>query len=451
MAFPPFPLTEPIWRDERFRIGMTTSCRDCDPIPKVAEAGQIVIENGRRVQVMHNGLRVSAGGYHGDWTAEVITLLRGHHEPQEELIFYEVLKHLPPDATMVELGGFWSYYSLWFLHENPSNRRAIVVEPDPNNLDVGRDNARFNGRSIEFLQASVGAESIPEHIFRGETAGPISIPQVTVPQLLEERGIASLEILHCDVQGAETDVLQSCRDLLKAGRIRFCIVSTHSHHISGDPLTHQRCLALLQDAGGQILAEHDVHESYSGDGLIAAHFGETALSWPAVKVSRNRYSNCLFRNPLFDLDEVFRGEKPYAELQANRAALLDQIKILDKSLRESEADRAARLEQLQRLGKALSESEADRAARLEGIETLTKLLRESEAALVQGHERVRALEARVNELEAKQTADAEFSRQLEKSLKASEADRTVQSERLRRIESHPAVRFYRMLSRLFKT
>ena len=117
-----------------------------------------------------------------------------------------------------------------------------------------------------------------------------------MPQLLEERGIDSLEILHCDVQGAETDVLQSCRDLLKAGRIRFCIVSTHSHHISGDPLTHQRCLALLQDAGGQILAEHDVHESYSGDGLIAAHFGETALSWPAVKVSRNRYSNCLFRN-----------------------------------------------------------------------------------------------------------------------------------------------------------
>ena len=451
MAFPPFPLTEPIWRDERFRIGMTTSCRDCDPIPKVAEAGQIVIENGRRVQVMHNGLRVSAGDYYGDWTAEVITLLRGHHEPQEEFIFCEVLKHLPPDATMVELGGFWSYYSLWFLHENPSNRRAIVVEPDPNNLDVGRDNARLNGRSIEFVQASVGAESIPEHIFRGETAGPISIPQVTVPQLLEERGIASLEILHCDVQGAETDVLQSCRGLLKAGRIRFCIVSTHSHHISGDPLTHQRCLALLQDAGGQILAEHDVHESYSGDGLTAAHFGETPLSWPAVKVSRNRYSNCLFRNPLFDLDEVFRGEKPYAELQANRAALLDQIKILDKSLRESEADRAARLEQLQSLGKALSESEADRAARLEGIETLTKLLRESEAALVQGHERVRALEARVNELEAKQTADAELSRQLEKSLKASEADRTVQSERLRRIESHPAVRFYRMLSRLFKT
>jgi FkbM family methyltransferase len=428
MAFPPFPLTEPIWRDERFRIGMTTSCRDCDPIPKVPEAGQIVIENGRRVQVMHNGLRVSAGSYYGDWTAEVITLLRGHHEPQEELIFYEVLKHLRPDATMVELGGFWSYYSLWFLHEDPSNRRAIVVEPDPNNLDVGRDNARLNGRSIEFVQASVGAESIPEHIFRGEIAGPISIPQVTVPQLLEERGIASLEILHCDAQGAETDVLQSCKGLLKAGRIRFCIVSTHSHYISGDPLAHQRCLALLRDAGGQILAEYDVHESYSGDGLIAAHFGETALSWPAVKVSRNRYSNCLFRNPLFDLDEVF-GRKQFAELEADRAARLDQIKILDKSLRESEADRAARLEQLQSLRKALSESEADRAARLEGIETLTRLLRESEAdraarlkgietltrllreseaALVQGHERVRALEARVNELEAKQRPTQNF-------------------------------------------
>ena len=53
----------------------------------------------------------TAGGYHGDWTAEVITVLKfAHHEPQEELIFYEVLQApaLPMPSAMVELGGFWS-------------------------------------------------------------------------------------------------------------------------------------------------------------------------------------------------------------------------------------------------------------------------------------------------------------------------------------------------------
>ena len=92
--------------------------------------------------------------------------------------------------------------------------------------------------------------------------------------------------------------------LLADGRIRFCFVSTHTHHISGDALTHQRCLALLKEAGGQILAEHDVHESYSGDGLIVAYFGDSPLPWPSLRLSYNRYSTSLFRNPLFDLDEA---------------------------------------------------------------------------------------------------------------------------------------------------
>jgi hypothetical protein len=35
-------------------------------------------------------------------------------EPQEELAFNEVLKHIGPHANMIEIGGFWSYYSLWF-------------------------------------------------------------------------------------------------------------------------------------------------------------------------------------------------------------------------------------------------------------------------------------------------------------------------------------------------
>ena len=33
---------------------------------------------------------------------------------------------------------------------------------------------------------------------------------------------------------------------LADGRLRFLIVSTHHHSISGDPLTHQKCLAELQ-------------------------------------------------------------------------------------------------------------------------------------------------------------------------------------------------------------
>ena len=252
---------------------------------------------------MHNGLRVIAGGYHGPRMSEIIGRLRGHHEPQEEVIFHEILRHVGPSATMLELGGFWSYYSLWFLRGFDA-RRAIVLEPDPSHLAVGQANAALNrATNIEFMQGSVGAVSSGPRPFATETSGVVQIPEFSVSDILASRKMETLDILHCDTQGAETAVIASCEELLKSRKIRFGVFSTHAHQISGDPLTHQRCLAMVKDFGGQILAEHDVHESFSGDGLIAVYFGTDQLAWNAPRLSLNRYSNGIFRNPIYDLAE----------------------------------------------------------------------------------------------------------------------------------------------------
>jgi FkbM family methyltransferase len=293
----------PILLDNAARADMTASCRDCDRIPKVPDSGKVVSFRDKRVQVMHNGVRVIADGYYGQWMTGIIERLRGHHEPQEEAVFHEILKHVPSNATMLELGGFWSYYSLWFKSQHGDQRRAFVVEPDPNHLAVGRINAGLNDQEIIFLQACIGTEPAPAVAFTTESAGTVQIPQISVTSLLRQHDLAHLDVLHCDTQGAETAIIQSCENLFRDKRITFGIFSTHSHHISGDPLTHQRCLAMLREYGGVILAEHDVHESFSGDGLIAAYFGSAALDWKEPPISRNRYSSSLFRNPLYDLVE----------------------------------------------------------------------------------------------------------------------------------------------------
>src|SRR5262245_9577736 len=142
----------PIVASGRERIEMTVRCRDSDPIPKVEHAGEVVDVGGQQVQIMHNGVTVVAGGYYGAWMTEVIQRLRGHHEPQEELVFHEILKLVPASAVILELGGFWSYYSLWFLNSHPATRRAFVIEPDPNHLGIGEANARLNERCITFVQ-----------------------------------------------------------------------------------------------------------------------------------------------------------------------------------------------------------------------------------------------------------------------------------------------------------
>ena len=257
------------------------------------------------VQLMHNGIKVLAGGYYGGWMQDLIARCKGVHEPQEEVVFARIMQHLPHTGTMIELGGFWSYYSIWFLTSG-EKRRAIVVEPDPAHIEVGRINGRLNMCEPQFVQACVGRQSAPPSLFSTERSGEVILPRVTVPDLMASYGIDYLDVLHCDAQGVEFDILESCQDLAAANRLGWAVISTHSHQISGDPLTHQRCLALLHRIGANILAEHDVHESFSGDGLIVAKFGAVPEDWQTPRLSYNRYSESLFRNPLYDLANAVR-------------------------------------------------------------------------------------------------------------------------------------------------
>jgi FkbM family methyltransferase len=291
----------PIIRTMEERTIITTLCRDADALPKVANAGAVVQQpDGTRVQIMHNGIRVIAGGYYGPWMQDLITRCHGHHEPQEEVLFAEIMKHLDARATMFELGGFWSFYSIWFLTQD-RRRRAFIVEPDPAHLETGRTNARLNDCEAVFIPAFVGGSAAPPSPFTTEESGVVVLPRVSVPDLMATHAIEHLDLLHCDAQGIELAVLESCVDLAAAGRLGWIVVSTHSHHISGDPLTHQRCLAVLRRSGAHILAEHDVHESFSGDGLIIAKFGAVPEGWRTPLISYNRYSESLYRNPLYDL------------------------------------------------------------------------------------------------------------------------------------------------------
>ncbi len=300
---PPAAATDPVPMSMTLeaRIEMATAARDCDDLPKVAGAGTIVTAaDGSRAQVMHNGILVQADGYCGEWMTRLIARCRGHHEPQEERAFAEIIARLPADASMIELGGWWAFYTLWFLKDRPA-RRAWVVEPDPIHRRVGEANARLNGASFPFIDGFIGGSPAPPSPFRTEEGQDLLLPRLAVPQLMRDCGLGSLDLLHCDAQGAELDVVASCADLFRQGLIRTVVVSTHHWSISGDPLTHQSCLALLRDCGGRVLAEHDVHESFSGDGLIVARFGADADAWQPIALSHNRYSTSLFRNPLYDL------------------------------------------------------------------------------------------------------------------------------------------------------
>ena len=107
-------------------------------------------------------------------------------------------------------------------------------------------------------------------------------------------------------------MLESCRGLVEQERIRFVVVSTHHHTISGDPLTHQRCLDLVRSLGGHVIAEHTVLESFSGDGLLVASFDEADRGFE-VELSRARTTEALFPSGEQELERL---RAAYEELRA---------------------------------------------------------------------------------------------------------------------------------------
>jgi FkbM family methyltransferase len=245
---------------------------------------------------MHNGMRVLAGAYHGEWMAIIIGNLRGHHEPQEECIFHHLVRSARHGSVMVELASFWAYYAIWYLQCVPSSR-ALCVEPDPNHMAVGRSNAALNGVAdrIRFVEAWVGGESRAAHTGQCESTGmPRTLACLDMDAVMEALGEHPIELLHMDAQGAELGFIRSMRRVVERSKIRFVMVSTHHASISGSPSTHADCLTAIRDLGGVVLVEFDVPQSFSGDGLIVASFCQEDRSLPMPPITRNRREASLF-------------------------------------------------------------------------------------------------------------------------------------------------------------
>lgn len=255
------------WRIYR-RARRTIGCNDCLVIPKHPLAGEIVPGDPPH-QFMHNGLKVRLGGYHGAWMAEVIKMLKGHHEPQEERLFHEVLKTMAPGAVMLEAGSYWAYYSMWFRRRVP-DARVYMIEPVAHKLTIGRENFVLNGLTGEFRNAFVGATSSPCADFVDWDGSVLRLPRIALDDFMKEEGIDFLDLLHADIQGAELDMLAGARGALADGRIGFLFISTH-------PGMHEPSLNALRAHGYRVVCEHSIEESCSGDGLIVARGPRTPV------------------------------------------------------------------------------------------------------------------------------------------------------------------------------
>ncbi|MEN9344195.1 MAG: hypothetical protein RLZZ453_982 [Chlamydiota bacterium] len=262
-----------LW-DSYARVILTVGCRDADYIPKCPDAGKVFyVDNQTSYQVMHNGVKVVKDCYYGNWMTDLIYGLKGHHEPQEEKAFYEVLKHIPSNAVMIELGSYWAYYSLWFAKTIPQAQNYLV-EPDPERLNIGKRNFALNGLTGTFIHGYVGE-------CNDDSGNSQDASSVFIDSFLESNNIEHVNILHSDIQGSEYAMLQSAVKSIHAKKIDYLFISTHSQQLQMD------CINFLESCDYVILTEHSPGESFSVDGLIVAKRSDL-VGCEKISISKNR-------------------------------------------------------------------------------------------------------------------------------------------------------------------
>lgn len=212
-------------------------------IPRCENAG--TLQDGHII--MHNGLKVIQD-YYGEFI-NILLLNKGVHEPQEERIFMEVLKYIPPGATMIEIGAYWAFYSMWFQQQIP-NAKNFMIEPDVKNATCGINNFKLNNMEGKFFLCGIG---------------PIEEGGIDFIKFLLDNKIDYVDLLHMDIQGAELYLLIMAQEIFVKKKVGYLFVSTHSQDI------HTECIRFLIDHDYMILASADFdNETFCFDGIIVA-------------------------------------------------------------------------------------------------------------------------------------------------------------------------------------
>jgi len=211
-------------------------------ISRCEKAG--TIENG--CVVLHNGIKVEKDGYYGDFS-KILILNKGCHEPAEERMFELILRDIPENGTMIELGSYWSFYTIWF-NKVVKRARNYCIEPELQNLNLGKKNCLLNNiHNVDFTQGFIGKR------------------QINLCDFVKVKQIESIDILHSDIQGYELEMLQYITELLIQNKIRYLFISTHSDGL------HYECINLLKKCNYRIIASADFEtETFCFDGIIVA-------------------------------------------------------------------------------------------------------------------------------------------------------------------------------------
>ena len=170
---------------------------------------------------------------------------------------------------MIELGSGGidgSYYSLLF--EKYFNYNCDIINTEPRKYLIDWAKEKWNGKHLintKFYICYHGVLMDNCSIAEGQSFDKDNIPCLKIKTIWEENNVDKVDMLHCDIQQAEIEVLQELleEDLLK--KIHYYFISTHAYH---NVWSYYPCLETLTKNLNAKVHFSDPHKGGSADGLI---------------------------------------------------------------------------------------------------------------------------------------------------------------------------------------
>ena len=186
----------------------------------------------------------------------------GRYEPQETQLALRLLK---PGMSVVDVGANWGYFSLVSAHCVGPTGRVLSLEPHPRLSSMLAENVATNGLSqVEVLPLAAGARAgahafvgFDEHggnwgvsrAARGLESADFECATAALDDLLDERGIETVDLVKIDIEGAEADALAGMVRGMSGRRYRNVLLECHPAELTALGVTLEECLAPFSRAG----------------------------------------------------------------------------------------------------------------------------------------------------------------------------------------------------------